>query len=234
MNTQTYNHLLQFSHRLIKKYPNILIEKEDLVHDVWDFKEDDLSKVREQISKVFYRDYIKDVSKVYVAEIKKNVIKINQPDIQCKKCTDVKPASMFSFDKNSNTYASVCKRCKADAQNELNAKRRLSKTDKVLSVHKTLDQLISEKANALIENALQAANGNKTLACKMLKIDRRTFYNLYKPAPKQKITIQPLFEALNEAKNKIVKETLAEAKGNKTTAAKLLNIDRKTLYSYLK
>lgn len=200
MNTTVYNQLLDFSKNLIRKYPNIIVEKEDLVHDAWDFKENDLSVVREKISKIFYRDYIKDVSKVYLAEVKKKQVKINQPDIQCKACNEIKPCDMFSFDKNTNTHASTCKRCKADAQNKLNLQRRLSKTDRILSVHKTLDQLISEIKVSEINKAMHAARNNKSLACKLLKIDRHTFYSIYKEAPKEEINIKPFAETMPKLK----------------------------------
>ncbi len=238
MNTKLYNELLSYSNSLIFKHKSVIAQKEDLVNEVWDFVSTDVNEIKKKISTSFYSLYgnsIKNISfkEGYVQKIIPTPIEYEK---QCIKCHEVKSVYDFSYDITNEKYDWRCKLCKSKAQNKLNANRKIFLNDRIISKHKTFDQLVLESKISLIKNVLDTCKGNKTLACKLLKIERKTFYSIYNliPKEKEKIYVQPFFEVIERNKKEIIKSTLQETKGNRTKACKLLNISKKTIYNYLK
>ena len=217
-------------------------EKEDLVHEGWDFYEQDLNKIKKKIANVFYATYGNDLKTVKIDSdyAKGKSVEIQETLKQCKnpKCEEpIKPISEFTYDKINNRHFSLCKKCRAKKYTDLNRKKReLGDNDKVIEVIVPFERQVAQERKRIIVDAIENSWGRIDLAAKRLKIDRRSIYYILGDAKVKPPDhhIQPLEATLQRFKKQVVQEAVKRANGNKTKAARLIRVDRKTIYDYLK
>ncbi len=129
MNTQFYNKLLNHAQRLINKYPVLPLNKNDLVHENWDFITEN-NIVFKKITRYFYDEFEKhnipfskfknsNGENIPIEKIGHKKYEITLNDKQCKKCLIILPIRKFA---GTNHRCNKC-RNKLEKQ-EVKKKRR--------------------------------------------------------------------------------------------------------------
>jgi hypothetical protein len=238
MNIPLYEDLIKYSDSLIRKYKASLLEKEDLVHDVWDFKSEDTHEIKKKIKRVFFEHYgieIKNTSLESLNKAKPN--KIEQFEKQCKKCRECKPIVQFSFDKNTLQYANICKDCKNRRQTKINRDRGIMPMVEFVDYWTARKYAISQKIDTKEKWYKHEITGHN------IPLDP---YGVYSRSGEWiswehflgKIKtmdeyLEPMYDLLKDSRKEIISSMIAKT-GNKTMACKMLNIDRRSLYNYLR
>ena len=170
MNTQFYNQLLNHAQSLIYRFPFLPLQKEDLVHENWDFKTMDKTTIVKKINKYFYGELKKHHvpfsrfkyadGNIIAPELIKGKLNIQDAQRHCKKCKQVLPKEMFTQERH------ICKDCYRPRGTYLKRRSRAKDKAKVL---------LNKLRNGIAE--LEISMLNEFSRKRKTKIERQKAYN---------------------------------------------------------
>lgn len=136
INPEISKQLYSYAKYLLSKDRNCIFNEYDLIDESWDFKSEDIPKIKNEMCKVFYKglrtkaipfSHFKNKENGEEIPIENIINKMyreanEQTEKSCSVCNEVKSTHHFTLDKRSNTYKKQCKKCRAKIQTNRNNK----------------------------------------------------------------------------------------------------------------